>query len=141
MKLATMFGDVLRSAFRRTATRQYPFERTPPPEQLRGKLHWHPEQCTGCSLCVDDCPANAIELITIDKAKKQFEMRYHLDRCTFCGQCVESCRFKCIVLSNTEWELATLDKTTFTTTYGREVNASTNMEKVPAADPETSSQR
>jgi len=66
-------------------------------------------------------------------------MRYHLDRCTFCGQCVESCRFNCIVLSNTEWELATPDKTTFITTYGQVANASANLEKVTAADPEAPS--
>ena len=140
MKLAMMLEDILHSAFRRTATRQYPFERTETPEHLRGKLHWNPEQCTGCSLCVDDCPANAIELITLDKSKKQFEMRYHLDRCTFCGQCVESCRFKCIELSHDQWELATLDKTSFITVYGPAAHDASNVGKVAPPDSDTSSQ-
>ncbi|MBX3065973.1 MAG: 4Fe-4S binding protein [Anaerolineae bacterium] len=137
MRIGTMLGDVLRSLFSRTATRQYPVERAQPPTQLRGKLYYDPEQCTGCSLCVEDCPAYAIELITIDKTKKQFALRYHVDRCTFCGQCVESCRFKCIQLASNEWELASLDKAAFTNLYQRAENDASNVEKVAATDVET----
>jgi NAD(P)H-quinone oxidoreductase subunit I len=83
MKLSAMLGDVLRSLFRRPATERYPFERHPTPPRLRGALHWNPDKCTGCCLCVKDCPANAIEIITIDKANKRFVLRYHADRCTY----------------------------------------------------------
>jgi formate hydrogenlyase subunit 6/NADH:ubiquinone oxidoreductase subunit I len=73
-------------------------------------------------LCSLDCPANAIELITLDKKAKRFVLRYHLDQCAFCGQCVESCRFGCLELSNKEWELAAPSGERFTLTHGRQEN-------------------
>ncbi|MBP6470317.1 MAG: 4Fe-4S binding protein [Chloroflexi bacterium] len=120
MKIATMLGDVWQSIWQRPITQKYPFERLDAPVRLRGKLHWNPEKCTGCALCNKDCPANAIEIITVDKKEKRFVMKYHMDRCTYCAQCVESCRFSCIEMSDEEWELAATDKTPFTVTYGTE---------------------
>ena len=120
MKIATMLGDVWQSIWQRPITQKYPFERLEAPVRLRGKLHWNPEKCTGCALCNKDCPANAIEIITVDKKEKRFVMKYHMDRCTYCAQCVESCRFSCIEMSDEEWELAATDKTLFTVTYGTE---------------------
>jgi formate hydrogenlyase subunit 6/NADH:ubiquinone oxidoreductase subunit I len=122
MKLGTMLSDVFRSLFRRTATRQYPFERKPAPERLRGKLYWDAETCTGCSLCSKDCPANAIEIIMVDKAAKRFVVRYHLDRCTFCAQCVLSCPQDALRLSHDEWELADTSKKPFTIYYGEDAD-------------------
>jgi formate hydrogenlyase subunit 6/NADH:ubiquinone oxidoreductase subunit I len=106
MRLATMFKDALRSLFARPVTRQYPRERTAAPERLRGKLEWHPENCTGCQLCTKDCPADAIQLVVLDKDSRHFELRYDMNRCIYCGQCVESCRFNCIELRQDQWELA-----------------------------------
>ncbi|MDR0767280.1 MAG: 4Fe-4S binding protein [Methanosarcinales archaeon] len=42
-------------------------------------------ECTGCGICVDDCPAAAItmddaDIAVIDK-----------DACTDCGICISSC--------------------------------------------------
>jgi len=42
------------------------------------------EKCTGCGLCVDACPVEAISLEN-DKAKVDAE------KCVDCGQCVEEC--------------------------------------------------
>jgi formate hydrogenlyase subunit 6/NADH:ubiquinone oxidoreductase subunit I len=114
-----MFKDVARSAFRRPFTRLYPAERVPPPERFRGKLSFAPQACTGCALCVKDCPSNAIELTILDRAAKRYVMKYHIDRCTYCGQCVVSCKFKCVALASTEWELAALKREGFTVYYGR----------------------
>jgi formate hydrogenlyase subunit 6/NADH:ubiquinone oxidoreductase subunit I len=122
MKLGTMLGDVFRSLFQRSATRQYPFERKETPARLRGKLYWNAEKCTGCSLCSKDCPANAIEVIMVDKATKRFMVRYHLDRCTFCAQCVLSCPQDALWLSRNDWELAETDKQPFTIYYGAEAD-------------------
>ncbi len=122
MKFGAMFVDVLRSVFTRPATRLYPKVRTKAPARLHGKLYWDPKLCTGCTLCVKDCPADAIELITIDRATKHFVMRYHADRCTYCAQCVVSCRFKCLGMSNEGWELAALKKEAFTVEYGSEAD-------------------
>lgn len=119
MKKISMFDDLIRSTIRRPVTEFYPIERRPIVESFRGMLKWDPEACTGCALCVKDCPANAIELITIDKATKRFVLRFHVDRCTFCGQCAYNCRFDCIKLENQGWELAELDRDSFTIIFGR----------------------
>lgn len=120
MKGTSMLSDIWKSIWIAPATQRYPFEKRPAPQNLRGKLAYNPEGCTGCQLCVKDCPAQAIDLITLDKKDKRFVLRYYADRCTFCGQCVESCRFKCIELKNDKWELASTDRGDFVLTYGRE---------------------
>lgn len=118
MKIA-LFSDLVHSVFRRPVTELYPFEKRPAPQNYRGKVHWNPEACTGCMLCVKDCPAEAIDFFTIDKANKRFVFRYHVDRCTYCGQCAFSCRFNCITLVDDDWELAGSDRADFIVTYGR----------------------
>lgn len=118
MKIAVMLRDVLSGLLHRPATQRYPLNRVEPPARLRAKLHWKPADCTGCALCVKDCPADAIELITIDKASKRFVMRYDLSRCVFCGQCTQNCRFDCLTFTHDEWELAGADKAAFVIYYG-----------------------
>jgi formate hydrogenlyase subunit 6/NADH:ubiquinone oxidoreductase subunit I len=120
MRIGAMLRDVLRSFWRRPITEQYPFERRPTPTRLRGRLHYDPEKCTGCCLCSKECPAQAIELITIDKKAKQFVLRYHADRCIYCAQCVQNCRFGCLEMAPAEWELAATTKEPFTLYYGDE---------------------
>ena len=85
-------------------------------------LQWDPEKCTGCGLCAKDCPANAIEMVVIDKENKRFVQIYHADRCTFCAQCVQSCRQGCLEMSSDLWELAVLSRESFTFYYGDEVD-------------------
>lgn len=122
MKIGAMLGDLARSLFQHPATRRYPFERLAAPTRLRGALRWNPERCSGCGMCVKDCPANAIELITLDKATKRFVLRYHVDRCTFCAQCERTCNFGCLTMSNDQWELAALDKQAFTVYHGADAD-------------------
>lgn len=137
-RVVTLAGDLLRALTGGPVTENYPAERQPAPERLRGMLHYSPEGCTGCALCVKDCPADALELITIDKVNKIYGLRYHADRCTFCGQCVQNCRFSCIALSNSEWELASADRGSFTVTYGVESEADETppMESAASGQPE-----
>jgi formate hydrogenlyase subunit 6/NADH:ubiquinone oxidoreductase subunit I len=118
MTLGTMFGDIFRSLLRRPVTQRYPLERQEAPLRLRGQLLWNPEGCVGCGLCSKECPANAIEVITLDKKAKRFVIEYRLDRCTFCAQCVESCRFNCLELNAGKWELAALSPEAFVFHYG-----------------------
>jgi formate hydrogenlyase subunit 6/NADH:ubiquinone oxidoreductase subunit I len=134
MKITTVLGDMLRSLFQRPVTRPYPQVRQPPPQRLRGQVRWNPQQCTGCCLCAKDCPANAIEIITVDKAQKRFVMRYHLDRCAFCAQCVQNCRGKCLEMSNADWELAALSKEPFTVYYGDENDIRAILDKFAGAE-------
>lgn len=130
MKIGSMLNDVITSLFRKPVTQPYPFERKEAPEAFRGKLVWNPEKCSGCQLCVKDCPADAIELITIDRAAKKFVMRYHIDRCVYCSQCVVNCRFKCLDMSNEQWELAALNKEPFEVYYGNEEDVAAFLEKL-----------
>jgi NAD(P)H-quinone oxidoreductase subunit I len=135
MTIGAMLGDILESLFKKPVTERYPFERKPAPERLRGKLYWEPEKCSGCQLCVKDCPADAIELIVLDKVAKRFVMRYNPDRCTYCGQCVENCRFDCLGLSSEEWELAALNRDAFEVFYGKEEDIETLLAQTAAQYP------
>lgn len=118
MKVMTMWRDAIGGLFKPPATQRYPFVRLAAPEKLRGHLEWHAESCTGCGLCAKDCPAEAIEVIVLDKKARRFVFRYHVDRCTFCAQCVESCRQECLKLTD-QWELAALNKDDFLVQYGK----------------------
>ncbi len=134
MKTRTMLLDMLKSLFRKPITELYPAQRPPTPERLRGKLQWNPDKCTGCCLCVKDCPCNAIELITLDKANKQFVMRYDAGRCTYCAQCMQNCRFNCLEMSSEDWELAATEKMPFSIYYGREEDVRTLMDHFTGTD-------
>lgn len=120
MTIGSMFGDIFKSFFKKPITEHYPFVKLDTPENLRGKLIWNPEKCSGCQLCIKDCPSNAIELLVVDKVNKKFVMRYNIDRCTFCAQCVQSCRFGCIEMSDEMWELASIKKEPFEVYYGND---------------------
>jgi formate hydrogenlyase subunit 6/NADH:ubiquinone oxidoreductase subunit I len=122
MKLMTMWRDALHGLTKKPVTQRYPFVRQEAPDRLRGHLVWNRETCTGCGLCAKDCPAEAIEVITLDKKAKRFVFRYHVDRCTFCAQCVESCRQNCISMLSDRWELAAVDKEAFLVHYGDEAD-------------------
>ncbi len=117
-----MLDDVVQSLFRRPVTELYPFVRRKTPDRLRGQVHWHADRCTGCGLCVKDCPASALELLVLDKKGKRFVMRYHLDRCVFCAQCVQTCRFNGLEMSDERWELAALTREPFVICYGNEAD-------------------
>ncbi len=138
MKLGGMFADIWHALWRKPATEKYPFEKRAAPERLRGALYFNPEKCTGCGMCTRDCPADAIELVTLDKKNKRFVLRYHLDRCTFCAQCVETCSYDCLGMSNEQWELAARDKEPFTVYYGNAEDIQTFMAR--AAPSETDAQ-
>ncbi len=120
MKIGAMLGDIFTSLFKRPVTERYPFERKADPERLRGKLIWDPGKCSGCLLCVKDCPANALELFVIDRTNKRFVMRYNPDKCIYCAQCVVSCRNGAMSLSNDQWELASAKREPFTMYYGKD---------------------
>ena len=138
MRIGSMLSDVLRGFFRKPVTQLYPFVKTSSPESFRGKLVWDPAKCSGCQLCVKDCPSDALELITIDRAAKRFVLRYNSDRCTYCAQCVVNCRFKCLEMSDEQWELASLTKEPFTVYYGRDEDVAGFLEQIKKKPVETS---
>ncbi len=119
MKIGTMLKDVVNSFFTKSATQMYPAERIEPPKRYRGALDYDVKVCTGCSLCVKDCPSNAIQLVIIDRAKKRYVLKYDMDRCVYCGQCVVNCKPKCMSMTHEDWEHAKLKKD-FSVYYGSE---------------------
>ncbi len=134
MRIGTMFTDVVRSFFTKSSTQMYPVERVAPPERYRGTLAYNSSTCTGCSLCVKDCPSNAIELVIIDRAVKRYVMKYRMDRCVYCGQCVVNCKPKSLAMPSQDWEHAALDKD-FMLYYGTEKDIKRYLEDLaePAA--------
>ena len=134
MSIGTMFQDILESFFKKSATRLYPVERIAAPERYRGVLSYDPSLCTGCRLCVKDCPSDAIELVILDRATKQYVVKYHMDRCIYCGQCMVNCKFSCIDMSNQDWEHAALNKD-FMVYYGREQDIAKYLESLAQPTP------
>ena len=61
------------------------------------------ENCTGCSLCYNDCPYEAIEMVDRDDDTK-FKRLAVVDagRCSNCGLCVGACAFKAIEVPRRE---------------------------------------
>ncbi|MCL4868662.1 MAG: 4Fe-4S binding protein [Anaerolineae bacterium] len=134
MKLATLLKDVWQSLWRRPATEAYPLVKPETSARFRGQLHYNSQGCTGCCLCNKDCPANAIEMITLDKKNKRFVLRYDMDQCIYCGQCVQNCRFSCLSMSPEEWELAAAGKEPFTVYYGQEEDVKDVLAKFTPED-------
>lgn len=134
MSIGTMFQDILESFFKKSATRLYPSERVAPPERYRGTLSYDPSACTGCRLCVKDCPSDAIELVILDRAAKQYVVKYHIDRCIYCGQCMVNCKFNCIAMPNQDWEHAALNRN-FMVYYGREQDITKYLESLTTTAP------
>ena len=73
------------------------------------------EVCTGCGLCVKDCPANAIKITKL--ADKKFECEIELDHCIYCAQCVASCKEDALAMSSELYHLASTDRASFTEVY------------------------
>lgn len=101
-----MAKELLKNAREKPCTLLYPFEKTAPPEGLRGKHVFVGEKCIGCGLCARVCPAFAIELLG-GRGPKMSGMKVYLGRCLFCQQCEEVCPTGAIKLTK-DYELAVL---------------------------------
>jgi len=96
--LTVLLTQMVRALVSRPETVDFPFG---PPEishGYRGRITVDPEKCRGCSLCVRDCPALALELQR--EGKNVFKLIYYPARCAFCGQCEASCTFGAITQTN-----------------------------------------
>jgi formate hydrogenlyase subunit 6/NADH:ubiquinone oxidoreductase subunit I len=89
---------MVRTFLTRRATVRFPFAPLDLPTCVRGKVIIRPEACTGCGLCVRDCPAFALELER--ESRESFCLSYYRDRCAYCGQCADNCRQGAITLVN-----------------------------------------
>jgi len=94
-----LLPNILEALFSKPETISYPTVTHKPPAGYRGSVRIIAENCTGCGLCVRDCPAAALILEKV--SKQSFQLIHYRDRCTSCGQCELSCKFNSIYLDNT----------------------------------------
>lgn len=114
-----MERELLRHVRKKPATVVYPFEKFPSPAGLRGRHIWHSERCIGCTLCVQVCPAFAIELDGRGKDVKG--IKFFLHKCVFCAQCEEVCHTHSIELT-TEHEIAGYNLNDVTLTFTKQAS-------------------
>ena len=101
-----LLRELIDALFSKADTIQYPYGSVSLPEGFRGAIEFKTERCTGCGLCVRDCPANGLELIR--ESREVFELWYYPARCAYCGQCQTTCPGGAISHSN-EMVLPTTD--------------------------------
>ena len=116
--LASLKGlaTTIRWLFRKPVTAQYPVQHLPVQERFMGfpVLTWDGEVgepfCTGCMVCIRDCPTQCMSATMMDnplfqegkshrrKIVEEFEI--NLGRCIVCGICVDVCNFDAIEMSH-----------------------------------------
>lgn len=98
---------VLKHAFKKRETIQYPEQKPYLPPRFRGRivLTKDPdgeERCVGCYLCSSVCPVGCINLqATEDEYGRRFakHFRINFSRCIYCGLCEEACPTNAIQLT------------------------------------------
>jgi ferredoxin len=66
----------------------------------RNGLHFDPQQCTSCGLCVFVCPTKAVS--TRDETTDDYVRRFDLNKCVYCGLCEAACPTWAIKLTHNE---------------------------------------
>lgn len=97
-KRLTLLNAVIEAMIKPSETVAYPFAPLDLPEGYRGAIVFETDKCTGCGLCVRDCPAEALQLIK--KSREEYTLLHYPARCAYCGQCEVSCRHSAISHSN-----------------------------------------
>jgi ech hydrogenase subunit F len=85
------FPVIMKNAFHRPATRNYPKVSRPAFDRQKGHVEIDLPACIFCGMCSRKCPTGAIEVIKADKI-------WSIDRfkCILCNACVECCPKKCL---------------------------------------------
>lgn len=97
--MSTFLKVILRNIIKGPSTIKYPFEDSPAPEKLRGKIKHNPDICVACHMCEYVCAGGAIKLQeSADKKGVDFVVWHN--SCTFCGLCEHYCPTNAIHLTN-----------------------------------------
>ncbi len=65
-----------------------------------GKVSLDNSKCTGCGLCVLDCPTRALTVSSGEEADT-YQLLFRHSLCVACSQCVEVCPEQCLHLERT----------------------------------------
>ena len=103
-----MAKNAVQQIFKKPATAKYPFVKPQLSDNFRGQPVFDFDLCVGCGLCSRDCPAKAIEMVSVDGKRRP---QFNLSKCVFCYQCADTCPKKAIK-NSCVYELATTDKST-----------------------------
>jgi ferredoxin len=68
-----------------------------------GMLSIDKEKCTGCGLCVIDCPTKAL-VIHQSNEKDSYQLLFRQEACNACGVCEKSCPEHCLEFIDREFE-------------------------------------
>jgi formate hydrogenlyase subunit 6/NADH:ubiquinone oxidoreductase subunit I len=112
LRAPLMAKKAVRQIFTKPATTKYPLVKPPLSDNFRGQPVFDSALCVGCGLCSRDCPARAIEMVSVDGNQRP---QFNLSKCVFCYQCADSCPRKAIK-NSCFFELATTDKSTLVKT-------------------------
>lgn len=97
--MSTFLKVILQNIIKGPSTIKYPFEDSPAPEKLRGKIKHNQEACVACHMCEYVCAGGAIKLQeSADKKGVDFVVWHN--SCTFCGLCEHYCPTNAIHLTN-----------------------------------------
>jgi len=116
LKKPALLKEVFKSLISKPATIQYPKELTPVEPDSRGRHYADLNKCIGCSLCMIECPADAIKMEKIPEkyeAPKRNPKKIYpvIDyfRCVYCYRCVSICPTSAYV-TTPEYRLASLER-------------------------------
>lgn len=109
---------VLKNAFRKRITLEYPEKKKIYNDRFRGKIDFNKDTqghilCTGCGICQRVCPCK--DLIKIERSKDEYgkfkldSYKMNLTQCIFCGNCVEYCPNNALKMTD-NYELAVQNK-------------------------------
>ena len=112
LRLPIIVKKAVEQVFTKPATAKYPFVKPQLSDNFRGQPVFDFDLCVGCGVCSRDCPAKAIEIVSVDGKKRP---QLNLSKCVFCYQCADSCPKKAIK-NSCFYELATTDKSTLVKT-------------------------
>jgi hydrogenase-4 component H len=103
--------EAIKALIKGPYTSRFPKEAHKPFDSFRGKPYFHEEDCTGCTACVQVCPAGALEFT--DELRGDIAVRkltIHWDICIACGQCQVNCLTSKGIILSQEFDLSTTGK-------------------------------
>ena len=112
LRIPSMAKKAMEQVFSKPGSAKYPFVKPQLSDNFRGQPIFDFDLCIGCGSCSRDCPAKAIEMVSVDGKRRP---QLNLSKCIFCYQCADSCPKKAIT-NSLVYELATTDKSTLVKT-------------------------